>query len=241
VDLDYWPTSGGMEKVGRQIEARLHRRLLQAAAEREGFERSEKFRTAVSPVEERLLLDQFYEETTRDVPPPAAEEIAAEHRRLADTLRTPDLLSFSALVYPPKAEGRARAALARLRGGPPLLWLELAPAEAADDTTIRYVPATELLNSQLPPPDPRWTALFRSARSLAAGEISDVLPIADGGFAIVRVADRRPSHQMTLEEATPTLRTHLQQTARDRRIEDLLRRERKRLGLRVFTDRLKAG
>jgi hypothetical protein len=238
VDLDYWPTRGSAEKINRQIEARLNRLLLRHEAFRIGLNHSEGFRALMTPVEERLRLDELYERTTRDVPPPKPEEIAAEYARLGDTLQTPELISFSALTYPPGENARIQAVRERLRSGAPLLWLELAPAEAAADTTVRYLPPTELLNTSLPPPEPGWTAYFRAARQLQAGEISEPIPATNGGLALVRVVDRRPPQRMSLEQATPPLQERLQEAARDRRVEEILRRDRKRLGLRVFADRL---
>jgi parvulin-like peptidyl-prolyl isomerase len=73
---------------------------------------------------------------------------------------------------------------------------------------------------------------------MQAGEISDLVPATNGGVAIVRVTDRRASHSMTLEEAAPILRTRLTQAARDARIEEILRQDRKRFGVKIVSARL---
>ena len=240
IDLDFWPTVGEVEKIQGQIEGRCNRLLLEEEAVKLGFPERPEFSAVLAPLRERYLLEQYYDQLTAEIAPPTPEELKAEFARQGDAWRVPDLVSFSALTYPTTKEARARATLQKLRTGSPLLWLELAPAEAAADTAVRYVAATELLPVNQPPPFPEWTAFFRTARVMKAGEISDLIPATTGGLAIVRVADLRPARPMTLEEAGPELSRRMIDARKDEAIEQQLERERKRQGVKVHLDRLGA-
>lgn len=240
IDLDFWPTIGEMEKIQGQIEGRCKRLLLEEEAEKLRFPDRPAFQAIIAPLRERYLLEQYYDQLTAEIVPPAPEELKAEFARQGDAWRVPDLVSFSALTYPLEKESRARATLQKLRTGSPLLWLELAPAEAAADTAVRYVAATELLPTNQPPPFPEWTAFFRTARTMKAGEISDLIPATTGGLAIVRLADLRPARPMTLEEAGPELSRRMIDARKDEAIERQLERERKRQGVKVRLELLGA-
>lgn len=240
IDLDYWPTVGDVRKIGGQIEARCNRLLLEEEAEKLGFPERPEFQAVLKPVRERYTLEQYYDGLTAEVGTPAPDELKAELARQADIWKTPEMVSFSALTFPRAKEARARATLQKLRSGPPLLWLELGPAEAAADTSVHYVAATELLPVSQPPPFPEWSAFFRQARLMQVGEISDLIQATSGDLAIVRVADRRPSRAMTLEEAAPELTRRMIEERKNEKVERELEKERKSRKVEVQVDRLGA-
>jgi len=242
IDADYWPTRGSVDKIAAQVEGRLERLLLFQEAEKSPVKDSPEFQAMLTPQRDKYVLEQYYEIVTRDVAAPGKAEIEAKFQEVAQYLRTPDLISFSALVYPRDQEARARAAVQKLRQGDPLLWLEFAPSQAAADTNIRYIPPTELLDAAKPAPRPEWSDLFRLARGMQEGEISDAVPAATaGGYGVVRVVDRQPPRAMTLQEATPELEKLLRQNAKDGVIEQTLVAQRKKMGVQVFPDRLQSS
>ncbi len=238
IDLDFWPTQGDVERAKFQIESRIYRLLYQQTAERQGFPETPDFARLNKRIQEEAWLNQYYDHlATLKETEPTPEEIKAEYDKNSDLYKRPMMISFSSLTYPAGKEDRCRATLKKLRAGAPLLWFDLAPAEAATDPAINYQPPTDMIDTSRPAPFPAWQPYVEIAKTMEPGMISDVVS-SPAGPALVRTQDIQPARPMTLDEATPRIATGIRERKKTEVIERELAEARKKFGVKVHPERL---
>ncbi len=239
VDLDHWPGSGPLAKTAQEIEGRIERLLITEEALRRGFAANPAFREALRPVEEKWTLDAYCAHATAEAGEPSPDSLAAAYQRHRNLFRFPEAVSFSVLSYPASDEARARRIHRRLVEGPAGLMAELGPSEA-ENHGAWYLPPTRPRDISLDPFRPEWADFWMAVRRMQPGEYALVLSAADSRWAIVRVEERRPERYRTIEEARPYLLSKIVNQEQNRIMEEILREQRRRMGLRIQRSRLAA-
>jgi parvulin-like peptidyl-prolyl isomerase len=237
VDLDLWPTSSKLENVSKQLEARVGRLLVEGQAEKEGFVQSERMRSALAPIHEKWMLEEYYAVVTASVPEPGPDSLQAALERNRSWLRFPEALTFSVLAFPENREAAGRSVSAKLRDGGS--WEELAKA-AAREHGAWYLPQSQPRDTGLGPFLPEWGDYWTAALRLPQDGVSELLRAGNGQWFLVRILERRPARDKTLAEARPVLVQRITGAAKDRIIERIIKEQRQKLRVRVWPELLAA-
>ncbi len=238
IDVEYWPGMVSGTKALEHFEARVERILLAEEANRRGIPSSLPFREALQMLVDKWLLEAYFGYVTASIPDPSPDSLAAAYQRYRSLLAFPEAVSFSLLSYPPSEEARAREILQRLRAASPDSLAAIGPREA-QQRGAWFVARTQLRNVALGPFRPELADYWPVALELEEKQYSDVFRTSAGGWAFVRVEERRPARDRTMAEARPYLLVKTKGVEQNRAIERILERERLNMELLIRQEPLR--
>lgn len=188
------PTS---DLFARTLEEVIDQRLLANAARVKGLDKSVAAQRRLQAAEDRILGDMLVETTIdRDIDEKSIKQHYDEQVRLAQKSE-----EIRARIILLKTKEEAEAALKAVQGG--ALFEALAMERSIDQATrfnggdMNYI-TTDIM------PQAYKTVLTTAKVGDTVGPVQ-----ADGGWAILRVEDRRPEELPTLEEQRPIIMRYL--------------------------------
>ena len=207
----------GDEVVSRLLDEFLDETLLLRRAADEGLvEAGASRREAL----EALLQAALAAEVTD-------ERVLLHYRTQAERFDRPERVRLSQILVPERED--AEQALAELRSGVP--FEEVARRLSTEPAAVLGGDQGFLAREDLPP------AFADTIFELEVGEHSDIV-VADYGFHLFKVTDRRPAEREPLAEAAPEIRRQLRRDASQEARERLVDEARGRYDVTVYGSNL---
>jgi peptidyl-prolyl cis-trans isomerase C len=196
----------------RMLDEVVDQKLLAREAERRGLDNSAAAKRRLNAARERILGDMLVESVVDEaVNPDAVKALYDEQRRLA---RRSEEIRARQIVTASQAEGQAVARL--LQTGADFAELAL---ERSTDTATRFNGGDLGYFTLDVMPEPYGAAL----RGVQPGQMVGPFQ-TDGGWAVLKVEDRRPEAPLSLEEARPQIVRFLTYDRIRQLLEDLERK-----------------
>jgi len=186
----------------------------------------EKVRQQLRRSRAQILQRALYEEEVRNKVQISDADIEKYYRQHKDEFRVPARADIRRIVVDSREE--AREILNLLRQGAPFDSLARARSktpEAANGGLIRgFTPSTK--------PEEIAQVVFK----MKEGQLSDIIPLKDGRFAIVKVEKLTPASYRPLESVRHTIENRLRREAEQKRWEAFRQELRKKYGVQYKSD-----
>ena len=239
-DTEFWPSGPTRERREKEISHRIERLFVETQAEKASFDTLPDFVTYMAQLEAQTYLDELYESVIVPGITVSPEEAKAEYDRDPERWRTEEKVAFGFVTFPLDARDAALAFLNEHRDKPPAEWNKACIHARTRDPNIFFMRDTDILEVGGRIDYPYVRLLMDAAAKLETSELSDLVE-TEMGYSIIRCNYRRHSQPLPEHMALDFAGHEVRQQKIDRRVEELLSRERKARGARLYLERLRAA
>jgi peptidyl-prolyl cis-trans isomerase C len=238
-DLEFWPSlNQTVEQTRFQVRRRMIRWLMYQQAIKWGLEDSDYYRQRMRLREERLLLEDYYQQVLAPQVPVTEEEMRRYYETHPEDFMKDDRIDLGFLLFPPDLRERAEEVARALRAGQS--WEEVGQAEASGHEGVVFVPATGLQSGDAYREITQLAKRLVDTGQLGLNTFSDPVETSQG-WVILRVTSRVKGTPLRWEIAKRFIKVLLT----DRGVERLLAKKmpelRQQYAVEVFEEPLKQG
>lgn len=233
-----WPSGSDRESRSNEIRMRVRQYFLRKEAERRGIDKRPEYQRFVEKSTDEAYLDDYFDRVASKGVVVTPDEALAELEARPEVYRSGERVAFGYVAFAPGDREKAESFAERTKGMNYFDWKNEARDLSEQDSTVVYRRDTGMIELEMPLRNEFLAPLVEIAKGLETGDLTDVLPIDDEGFAIVRCNYRRHTKPYPKEVGLPMAEARVREQKVDEKIGAILEDAMKRRGIEVFPERL---